>query len=209
MLVAETFYFFGDNDVVEWADLLDEYRQPPLHLPGHTAALSFGLAGAGTGVPFHFHGPGFAETAYGRKRWFLTHPDVKPEFHPNKTTLQWFFEDYERVRADADVLECTIRPGEVGVDVVSAGRRKRSKAMSFLFFPGHLLSRQVVARHLEHRHLRLYLYFSQSLKPRSNFHKVWEVCSAIIWDMRQSLFVSFFCDTSSSVFFFFLSHCWH
>jgi len=46
---TETFYFFGDNDVVEWADLLDEYKEPPLQLPLHSAALSFGLAGAGTG----------------------------------------------------------------------------------------------------------------------------------------------------------------
>ena len=111
--LSETFYFFGDNDIEEWSDILDEYQLPPLKLPLHTHALSFGLAGPGTGVPFHFHGPGFAETLYGRKRWFLTHPDVKPEFHPNKTTLQWFMEDYERVRTEVDLLECTLRPGEV------------------------------------------------------------------------------------------------
>ena len=111
-LANETFYFFGDNDLVEWAPLLDKYVQPPKRLPGHSAALSFGLAGAGTGVPFHFHGPGFAETIYGRKRWFLTPPHVKPEFHPNKTTLQWFTEDYERVSKETDIYECTLRPGE-------------------------------------------------------------------------------------------------
>ena len=111
-LANETFYFFGDNDHVAWAELLDAYKQPPLTLPAHTAALSFGVAGAGTGVPFHFHGPGFAEPIYGRKRWFLTHPDIRPEFHPNKTTLQWFNEDYDRVIKDTDVLECTIKPGE-------------------------------------------------------------------------------------------------
>ena len=44
--------------------------------------------------------PGFAETLYGRKRWFLTAPDVKPEFHPNKTTLQWLMEDYDRVKTE-------------------------------------------------------------------------------------------------------------
>ena len=112
-LFSETFYFFGDNDVTEWKDLLDEYIQPPLKLPLHTAALSFGLAGPGSGVPFHFHGPGFAETIYGRKRWFLTAPDVRPEFHPNKTTLQWFFEDYAKVKSEIDLYECTLRPGEV------------------------------------------------------------------------------------------------
>lgn len=55
---VETFYFFGDNDVTEWKDLFDKYNLPPLSLPLHTHALSFGLGGQGTGVPFHFHGPG-------------------------------------------------------------------------------------------------------------------------------------------------------
>ena len=110
---------FGDNDYEEWADFLQEYSPPPYSLPGHTPALSFGVAGPGSGVPFHTHGyntilllltvlttlnhyvhrPGFAETIYGRKRWFLTAPDVQPDFHPNKTTLQWLLEDYKAVKA--------------------------------------------------------------------------------------------------------------
>ena len=113
VFIPETFYFFGDNDVVEWKDLLDEYILPPLQIPLHSTALSFGLAGPGTGVPFHFHGPGFAETIYGRKRWFLTAPDVRPEFHPNKTTLQWYFQDYAKVKSEIDLYECTLRPGEI------------------------------------------------------------------------------------------------
>ena len=28
----------------------------------------------------------------------LFQPDEKPEFHPNKTTLQWYFEDYPTVK---------------------------------------------------------------------------------------------------------------
>ena len=99
--------------MVEWEEFFGEYKRPPYTLPLHSAALSFGVAGPGTGVPFHFHGPGFAETLFGRKRWFLTQPDFKPEFHPNKTTLQWFLEDYERVKQESDIMECTLRPGEV------------------------------------------------------------------------------------------------
>ena len=49
--------------------------------------------------------PGFAETLYGRKRWFLTAPDVKPEFHPNKTTLQWLMEDYDRVKTEVIITD--------------------------------------------------------------------------------------------------------
>jgi len=108
----ETFYMFGDNGE-EWKTLLEEYNQPPFKLPRHISALSFGLAGPGSGVPFHFHGPGFGEAVHGRKRWFLTKPEEKPEFHPNKTTLQWYLQDYPRVRKEVELYECTIRPGEV------------------------------------------------------------------------------------------------
>ena len=110
---SETFYFFGDNNIEEWESFFENYKLPPFNLPLHYPALSFGLAGPGTGVPFHFHGPGFAETIYGRKRWFLTPPDVKPEFHPNKTTLQWFFDDYPKIKEDVYIYECTLKPGEV------------------------------------------------------------------------------------------------
>ena len=118
---------FGDNKFDEWADFLSEYSPPPFKLPKHSPALSFGVAGPGSGVPFHFHGPGFGETVYGRKRWFLTEPATQPEFHPNKTTLQWFLQDYKDVKNEVyfsstifhsffffqvNLYECTIRPGE-------------------------------------------------------------------------------------------------
>ena len=98
LIIAETFYMFGDNNHDEWSDFLTEYTPPPFTLPRHLPALSFGVAGPGSGVPFHFHGPGFGETVYGRKRWFLTQPGDQPEFHPNKTTLQWFLQDYQKVK---------------------------------------------------------------------------------------------------------------
>ncbi|XP_047486050.1 jmjC domain-containing protein 8-like [Penaeus chinensis] len=109
----ETFYFFGDNNHEEWQDLLEQYIQPPYRLPFHLPALSFGLAGPGTGVPFHFHGPGFAETMWGRKRWFMYPPNVNPNFHPNRTTLQWLMEDYPLRKDDSNFYECTLNPGEI------------------------------------------------------------------------------------------------
>jgi len=33
----------------------------------------YSTSGAGTGVPFHFHGPGFAEVIYGSKVIYLIH----------------------------------------------------------------------------------------------------------------------------------------
>ncbi|VDM70413.1 unnamed protein product [Strongylus vulgaris] len=43
----------------------------------------------GTGVPFHFHGPVFAEIIYGSKRWFLYPFEERPEFEPDHSTLEW------------------------------------------------------------------------------------------------------------------------
>ncbi|XP_028310633.1 jmjC domain-containing protein 8 isoform X2 [Gouania willdenowi] len=112
-LGSETLYFFGDNNYSEWRGLLDQYQVPPYVLPQTSSALSFGVAGAGTGVPFHWHGPGFSEVIYGRKRWFLYPPDREPHFHPNRTTLSWLRETYPHLPEDEAPLECTIRPGEV------------------------------------------------------------------------------------------------
>ena len=47
---------FGDNDYEEWKEFLEEYNPPPYNLPNHSPALSFGVAGSGSGVPFHTHG---------------------------------------------------------------------------------------------------------------------------------------------------------
>jgi len=64
---AETLYLFGDIDASLWRDLLDVYVQPPYALPGLEGAPTFGIGAAATGVPFHFHGPGFGEMIFGRK----------------------------------------------------------------------------------------------------------------------------------------------
>uniref|UniRef100_A0A2K5C582 Jumonji domain containing 8 n=1 Tax=Aotus nancymaae TaxID=37293 RepID=A0A2K5C582_AOTNA len=63
----DTLYFFGDNNFTEWASLFRHYSPPPFGLPGTSPAYSFGIAGAGSGVPFHWHGPGYSEVMYGRK----------------------------------------------------------------------------------------------------------------------------------------------
>ncbi|XP_062588661.1 jmjC domain-containing protein 8-like [Saccostrea cucullata] len=113
MLGNETFYWFGDNNYTEWKELFSQYNPPPYQLPRMTGAYSFGVAGAGTGVPFHFHGPGFGEVIFGRKRWFLYPPEKTPSFHPNRTTLQWLIEDYPKLHPEDYPLDCTINQGEI------------------------------------------------------------------------------------------------
>ncbi|XP_068605800.1 jmjC domain-containing protein 8 [Brachionichthys hirsutus] len=113
VLANDTLYFFGDTNFTEWRRLLERYAPPPYDLLGRSKAFSFGIAGPGTGVPFHWHGPGYSEVIYGRKRWLLYPPDQEPRFHPNRTTLSWLAETYPRLPEDKAPLECTIRPGEV------------------------------------------------------------------------------------------------
>uniref|UniRef100_A0A4W5QDM7 Jumonji domain containing 8 n=1 Tax=Hucho hucho TaxID=62062 RepID=A0A4W5QDM7_9TELE len=66
-LGSDTLYFFGDNNFTEWHSLFENYKAPRYMLPHTTGAYSFGIAGPGTGVPFHWHGPGYSEIIYGRK----------------------------------------------------------------------------------------------------------------------------------------------
>nr|XP_020443586.1 jmjC domain-containing protein 8 [Monopterus albus] len=112
-LGSDTLYFFGDNNFTEWQSLFEQYKPPPYVLPHTSGAYSFGIAGPGTGVPFHWHGPGYSEVIYGRKRWFLYPPEKEPNFHPNHTTLSWVKETYPHLLEEEAPLECTIRPGEV------------------------------------------------------------------------------------------------
>ena len=65
------------------------------------------------GVPFHYHGPGFAETLHGRKRWFLYKPDEKPIFNPDKSTIQWLLEEYTQLNPSQMPYECTLDPLDI------------------------------------------------------------------------------------------------
>uniref|UniRef100_A0A8C3KE97 Jumonji domain containing 8 n=1 Tax=Calidris pygmaea TaxID=425635 RepID=A0A8C3KE97_9CHAR len=112
-LSPDTLYFFGDNNFTEWGPLFQQYVPPPFRIPGTSPAYSFGIAGSGSGVPFHWHGPGYSEVIFGRKRWFLYPPDKTPHFHPNETTLAWLHHTYPTLPPAQRPLECTLRPGEV------------------------------------------------------------------------------------------------
>jgi len=109
----ETFYWFGDNNYTEFAPLFSAYNPPGFSLPDKTPAFSFGVAAVGTGVPFHWHGPGFAEVIHGRKMWFLSPPDLEPKFHPDLPTLHWLLNDFNTIpEEDPKPSICTIEPGE-------------------------------------------------------------------------------------------------
>lgn len=47
------------------------------------------------------------------QRWFMYPPGKAPHFHPNRTTLQWLYEDYPELHPLELPLDCTIGPGDV------------------------------------------------------------------------------------------------
>eukprot|EP00472_Partenskyella_glossopodia_P002916 CAMPEP_0197523392 /NCGR_PEP_ID=MMETSP1318-20131121/8332_1 /TAXON_ID=552666 /ORGANISM="Partenskyella glossopodia, Strain RCC365" /LENGTH=265 /DNA_ID=CAMNT_0043076069 /DNA_START=128 /DNA_END=925 /DNA_ORIENTATION=+ len=106
----ESLYMFGDNYQPWLEELLLGYDRVPF---GENQALSFGIGAHLSGVPFHMHGPGFSEVLSGSKRWFLYPRGMVPEFDPEKTTLNWFYERYEEQREKGHLYECVISPGEV------------------------------------------------------------------------------------------------
>ena len=109
----ETLYLFGDNYGDEWDPLMEHLQ--PNKFAGTENTLSFGLGAKGSGVPFHFHGGGFSEVFYGRKRWFLTPHTGAPPFDPDHSMLQWVHRQYPILEDNsfAQLQECTIRPGEM------------------------------------------------------------------------------------------------
>lgn len=109
---ASTFYHFGDNNYEDWVNFTDHYVRPPFPYK-REPFFSFGIGGSGSGVPFHTHGAVFAEVLYGKKRWFLTHPDNKPTFHPDETSYSWFYNSHPAASRQQGFLDCTLKPGEV------------------------------------------------------------------------------------------------
>lgn len=110
----ESVYWFGDdlfNDQ-QWLQKILRYYEPPPYVVKDFVqrSLSFGMAGQGTGVPFHFHGPGFQQMIRGRKRWYLS--VKRPFFDPNETTIHWAMEK-NLDRMQPFLYECTLHPGDV------------------------------------------------------------------------------------------------
>jgi protein-tyrosine phosphatase len=106
----ETWYLFGNNESRSpFKDLSQLYHAdmpavtyspedggddtapaaPALQEP----TVVIGLGTVGSGLSFHFHGPGLSEALQGRKRWFLYHPSKQPrggfERLANTTLAEW------------------------------------------------------------------------------------------------------------------------
>jgi hypothetical protein len=134
----ETFYLFGGNMGPFWDEIISSYRLPGCKYCQKAGAVTPGIGGLRSGVSFHYHGPGFSETVYGGKRWFLYPPhhfsggNLAPKFGPNVTMATWVSDVYPTLTTDLrqlDInleysgdeidantlkpLECVIYPGEV------------------------------------------------------------------------------------------------
>jgi len=112
---ADTMYHFGNNNHQEWSELFDAYVPPRQYLKeGQHISYSFGLAGSGTGVPFHTHGPVFADVQWGMKRWFLKAPSREgPPSDPDASMLTWLREVYPTLDLEREgIVECVCHPGD-------------------------------------------------------------------------------------------------
>jgi hypothetical protein len=85
----ETWYLFGNTHSAQWKTLLQHYHTPPYCAVCNTSSVvdkndddhfrpfssllahSFGIGHRGSGVQWHVHGPGVAETLHGHKHWLL------------------------------------------------------------------------------------------------------------------------------------------
>ena len=113
----ETWYLFGETHSAEWRSKLLEHYQQHLLPPCQTcnadlSALSFGIGGMGSGVQWHFHGPGFSETIHGKKHFLLYPPHKQPTFDPDFNARHWIEEIYPSLSLNDRPWECTLYPGE-------------------------------------------------------------------------------------------------
>lgn len=110
----ETWYLFGETYSKDWQKLLETYCLPPCETCSKDlSALSFGIGGKGSGVQWHFHGPGFSQTIHGSRHWILYPPEQKPTYNSNYTSRFWMEEIYTSLPSDALPLECTLGPGDM------------------------------------------------------------------------------------------------
>ncbi len=108
-LANETWYLFGDTLSDEWRRLQSLYTLP-LDAATDDPVVAVGVGGRFSGVSFHTHGPGFSESVTGAKRWFLYPPDVRPDFRPDESQLQWSM--FRQHAQSQPPLECTVAAGE-------------------------------------------------------------------------------------------------
>jgi len=86
-------YWFGDNDHDAFGDFFPSFKRTSLigkkYVPDNASvAYSYGVGGPLSGVPYHIHGPGWSESIYGRKKWFLSPPMFVPVFNGNETAAR-------------------------------------------------------------------------------------------------------------------------
>ena len=75
--------------------------------PGYLT--QFYLGPSGSGAPWHYHTTAINTLAYGRKRWFLTPPELSQ--YSTQHPAAWFEQEY--AQADAKPLECIQEAGDL------------------------------------------------------------------------------------------------
>ena len=101
----ESVYLFGPQPNLQ--DLIATYRAPQCRWCGDGITKSFGFGPRLSGVSFHTHGPGFAETLHGRKRWYFFPPADRPPIDdPDLATRDYAFKK-------KPAYDCILHPEEL------------------------------------------------------------------------------------------------
>ena len=115
----DSWYLFGDSFDPAFRPLVTLYPIPP---PAEEEPLVvWGVGALHSGVPFHIHGPAWAEVVLGRKRWWLFPPGSPPTFDEGASMLAWALDNDGEGGGDGGgdggggggALRCTAGPGEV------------------------------------------------------------------------------------------------
>ena len=114
----ESLYLFGNNYNGVFADLESIYSIEECSFCKKAGMPTIGIGGRGSGVNFHYHGPGFQEVIHGSKRWFLVKPGTDPSYyhyHPNKSVSEWVTIDYSEVGLPEgqSIYDCVLQQNEL------------------------------------------------------------------------------------------------
>lgn len=85
---ADSWYLFGEALGPVWRGLVADYPMP-MDAAEDAGIRAWGCGARFSGVNFHKHGAAFSEVLHGRKRWYVSPPDKRPDFSPHKTQLEW------------------------------------------------------------------------------------------------------------------------
>ena len=117
----QTKYWFGDTFGPDWRKLYSLHKPPErvldLLIESEQVTKSiamFGVAGPGSGAPFHAHGAALAEVVHGSKKWFLYPPRAElPGVFNGQSVASWVTHVLPTLAKEQTPQHCELRQGDI------------------------------------------------------------------------------------------------